>query len=138
MYKDKKLLITACSLLAMMFFLTAPAFADVYESVANAKNVIQNTPLDSFKNPELKTAYAHDLDGINSTLLIAEDEVETAGKNQLYQDALETVNKLIDKTDGCNVNGVPDDEDWIVNCTDSSQVHAAITQLAVIINTLIQ
>ena len=138
MYPKRKFLLTLCGIFAVSVITVSPTFAGVAESLTNAINTLQSTASSSFKNAELKLSYIHDLGGVGSTIVIAEDETDTASKNQLYQDALNIVNKLIIKTNGCETHGTPDVEDWITNCTDSSSVHTALNQLAIDINTLIQ
>ncbi len=113
------------------------AFAEVYDSVVNATNTIQSVAYPSFQDAELKEAYAQDIEGVNESLLVADQETDSVAKNELYQDALDTVNDLIVKTDGC-VAGNPDDENWIVNCTDASTVLTSLNQLATDISALIQ
>ncbi len=137
MYMIRKSLVIMCGLMVFTLFIIGNAFADVHQSVEAANGAIQSVASPSFRGMGLKEAYVQDIEGINETFVIAEAETETADKNELYQDALDTVNELIVKTDGC-VAGNPDDDNWIINCTDATSVLAALNQLAADITALIQ
>ncbi|MDD5772596.1 MAG: hypothetical protein PHX78_03920 [bacterium] len=124
----------------LIFSVTCKVFAGTSESVANAKNAVQSISETSFKNGDiqLKTACLDDIEGVISTLAIAVDETEISSKNSLYQDAINTVNKLVSKTDGCIKNGNPDNEDWVINCEDASVLYNVLKQLESDINALIK
>lgn len=134
----KKKLITVVCVLGILS--TGKVFAGTDESLLSVKNTVQGIPESSFKNGDvqLKTAFLDDIEGVNSILVMAADETEISEKNSLSQDALNTVNKLISKTDGCSANNTPDENDWIINCDDALSMNNVLKTLASDITALIQ
>ncbi|MGR3220943.1 MAG: hypothetical protein ACUZ8H_14160 [Candidatus Anammoxibacter sp.] len=53
----------------------------------------------------------------------------------LYQEALDKLqNDLLAKIDGCNNNGEPDKNDWILMYTEQKQIYDLITEAINLIN----
>lgn len=47
----------------------------------------------------------------------------------LYPEALDKLqNDILKKTDGCTTAGVPDKNDWIVNCTAQGRIYPLIIE----------
>jgi hypothetical protein len=58
--------------------------------------------------------------------------------NGAYSEALEKLQgDILQKTDGCVVNGVMDKNDWVTNCDIQKQFYWAIHEIMVLLNILI-
>ena len=54
-----------------------------------------------------------------------------------YQDALDKlINDLLKKTDGCEVSGSPDKNDWVRDCEAQQQFYALIQEAIALLTSL--
>jgi hypothetical protein len=118
----------ACLLLGLIVSATG-ARADENQTLATAKNAIVAVADTSFVDSQFKAAMIDDLNAAAELFLMATAESERAAKNGLYQDALNTAETMIAKTDGCIKAGAPEIDDWLTLCADAATVHAKLVLL---------
>ena len=118
----------ACLLLGLIVLATN-ARADENQTLATAKNAIVAVTDTSFVDSQFKAAMIDDLNATAELFLMATAESERAAKNGLYQDALNTADTMIAKTDGCIKAGAPEIDDWLTLCADAATVHAKLVLL---------
>ncbi len=117
-----------CLLLGLVAW-SANARADENQTLATAKNAIVAVVDSSFVDSQFKAAMIDDLNATAELFLMATEESERAAKNGLYQDALNTAETMIAKTDGCVTAGAPEIDDWLTLCADAVTVHAKLVLL---------
>ena len=79
---------------------------------------VNGLPAEVFKNLNMRNALTNKINAVINLI-----------EQGLYIDALDKLqNDILQKTDGCATDGVPDKNDWITNCTAQGQVYPLIIE----------
>jgi hypothetical protein len=88
-------------------------------NIRSLQSVIAALPPSAFKNPRLQNDLLKKLNAVIRSI--------SAHK---YRNALQQLrNDILTRVDGCATAGVPDRDDWIVNCPDQSMVYTPLLNI---------
>lgn len=82
-----------------------------------------------------KNTMLNRLDDVLMNIEIAETSADPEITNDTYQTAIDQLNSILDKTDGCSERGTPDTNgskytpDWIVNCESQAKIDPLLRNL---------
>jgi len=99
--------------------ITIAAFEDPDDIIKRILNTINALPPSAFKNPNMARALTNKLDAV---LRHIESGNYAAALNQVEND-------IIQKTDGCALEGAPDANDFITNCPAQAQIYPDLIEL---------
>jgi beta propeller repeat protein len=91
-----------------------------------------------------RNALLNKIDAVIATIQAAVDSTDPVGRAAHYQGAIEQLDSILDKTDGCALRGAPDAKgsrytpDWIIACESQELIEPLITYSITMLQTLLE